>query len=240
MNAMTQQWPVSRRAHVAPTSRKRPRLFRGLTAAQMTMVRRAFTEELYHDGEPLPRGEPLVGIVLRGALREDITEADGSSRLFGLTFAGEVLSPHGRRTATVRLSALGETTMLFCDADAFTALLDEIPRLRMNYLEALQDRLAEARRWQVVLGRKTATERVASMLLCFWERQGQPEKMDLRLRRAEIGQLLCLTFETVSRQVKALEQAGAIDLPQPSSVRIRDPQRLFVASGEAAVLRRAA
>jgi len=240
MNAITQSWPVLGQSTPPRIGGKRPRLFRGLTGPQMTMVRQAFTEELYRDGDPVPRGEPIVGIVLRGALREDITDADGVSRLFGLTFVGEVISPVGPRTAASRLSALGDTTMLFCEAEAFTALLDEIPRLRMNYLDALQDRLAEARRWQVVLGRKTATERVASMLYCFWERQGRPREMSLGLRRAEIGQLLCLTFETVSRQVKALEQAGAIELPQPSCVQVRDPQYLYTASGEAAVLRRAA
>lgn len=240
MNAITQQWPVSRRTHVAPTSRRRPKLFRGLTAPQMTLVRRAFTEELFHDGEPVPREEPLVGFVLQGALREDIADADGSDRLFGMSFAGEILSPVGRRTGNAQLTALGETTVVFCEAGAFDALLHEIPRLRMNYLNALQDRIAEARRWQVMLGRKTAMERVATMLFCFWERQGRPNTMSLRLRRAEIGQLLCLTFETVSRQIKALEQAGVIELPQPSCVRLRDPQHLYVASGEASVLRRAA
>lgn len=243
MNAMTHPRGLSGNAHPARPRQKRPRLFRGLTAPQMAMTRQAFSQDLFHHGEPVPRqevGTPHVGIVLRGALREDIVEADGISRLFGLTFAGEVLSPLGPRTTGARLSAQDETTMLLCEAEAFSELLHEIPRLRMNYLEELQDRLAEARRWQVLLGRKTAAERVATMLFWFWDRQDRPVELDLRLKRSEIGELLGLTFETVSRQVKALEQSGTIELPQPTCVRIRDPQGLYVLSGEAPAHRRAA
>lgn len=243
MNAMTYPRGLSDTAQPAPARRRRPRLFRGLTAPQMAMARRAFTQDVFPDGDPVPRQEagiPHVGIVLRGALREDIVEADGVSRLFGLTFAGEVLSPLGPRTGGARLTAQGETAMLLCEADAFSELLNAIPRLRMNYLEELQDRLAEARQWQVLLGRKTAAERVATMLFWFWDRQDRPAELDLRLKRSEIGALLGLTFETVSRQFKALEQSGAIALPQPSCVRICDPQGLHALSGEAPASRRAA
>ncbi|CUH65488.1 Nitrogen fixation regulation protein FixK [Thalassovita gelatinovora] len=243
MNAMTLPWQIPGHAVPMHISTKRHKLFRGLTARQKSTVLRAFTQDIYGDGDPISRDHtnvPHPEIVLRGVLRKEVCDPDGVSRLFGLTFAGEMLSPVGPRTAGVRRTAMGETVLLSCDSDVFAVILEEIPRLRMNYLEELQDQLCEARRWQVMLGRKTAMQRVATLLLSFWERQERPEEMDLRLNRAELGQILCLTFETVSRQIKALEKAGVVALPQPSCAVIRDPQSLFAATGEAVSLRHAA
>ncbi|WP_323786461.1 Crp/Fnr family transcriptional regulator [Thalassovita sp.] len=243
MNAMTLPWQIP--GHVEPIdlSTKRHSLFRGLTTRQKAIALGAFTQDVYGDGDPIPRSRasaPHPEIALRGVLRKEVAEPGGASRLFGLTFAGEILSPAGPRTAAVQYIAMGETVLLSCDADAFAELVEEIPRLRMNYLEELQDRLCEARRGQIMLGRKTAMQRVATLLLSFWERQGRPVEMDLRLNRAELGQILCLTLETVSRQIKVLEKAGTVALPQPSRVIIRDPQSLLAATGEPVSLRRAA
>ena len=243
MNAIVQPWQLAAHDPVATTTQRRPRLFRGLSGRQMTQVRRTFDDDRFADGDPVPRPgtlAPHVGIVLTGALREDVMPHDGPACLFGLTFPGEMLSPVGRHSARSQLHAMGATRLMSCDAETFARLMDEIPRLRMNYLAELQDRLAEARRWQVLLGRKTAVERVASMLFWFWDRLGQPEELELGLSRAELGQMANLTFETVSRQIKALEQAGALALPQPSRIRVRDPQALFEATGEVPPTQRAA
>ncbi|NVK61301.1 MAG: winged helix-turn-helix domain-containing protein, partial [Rhodobacteraceae bacterium] len=51
--------------------------------------------------------------------------------------------------------------------------------------------------------------------------------------RTELGQMAGLTMETVSRQVRALEKAGVIDLPLPSRVRVIDPGALRSLSGDA-------
>lgn len=243
MNAMTQPWESPGQVKPIRAGVKQRGLFRGLTARQKTKAMQALTEEVYGDGDPLPSNEaglPQLDIVLRGAVRNEVTDADGGSRLCGMAFAGEFLSPAGPRTTAVRRSAIGETVLLSCDGDVFAALMSDIPRLRLNYLEDLQDRVDETRRWQVMLGRKTAMQRVASLLLSFWERQGRPVEMDLRLSRAEMGQILSLTFETVSRQIKALEKAGVVALPLPSCVRICDAQSLLAATGEAVQMREAA
>ncbi|MBR9651310.1 Crp/Fnr family transcriptional regulator [Thalassovita aquimarina] len=243
MNAIPLPWQFPGHAEPIHAGTAFQRLFHGLTARQKSKALQAFSKDVYGDGDTIPctgTGSAHAEIVLRGTLRKEVTDADGASRLFGLAFAGEMLTPPGLRTAGIRRTAMGETVLLSCEPEAFAALMDEIPALRMNYLRELQQRVDETRKWQVVLGRKTAMERVAALLLSFWERQGRPSKMDLRLSRVELGQILCLSFETVSRQIKALEKAGAVALPQPSCVAVRDPQRLFIAAGEAVSLRRAA
>lgn len=213
----------------------RPALFRGLTTPEMRRIRRVFTEDLYKDAEAVPRDParaPFVGLLLDGCLREDATSPDGE-RLFALTFPGETLSPLGPRRCRGRLSAIGAVRLLTCDRDGFERIAQAVPRLRLNLLGLVQEQLAEAHRWQVLLGRKNACERVASMLQWFHARQGAPAELHLPVSRTELGQMAGLTMETVSRQVRAFEKAGVIDLPLPSRVRVIDPGALQTLSGDA-------
>ncbi|NIY94715.1 Crp/Fnr family transcriptional regulator [Salipiger sp. HF18] len=221
--------------HPPATRRLRPALFQGLTTPEMRLVRRVFTEDLYDDAEAVPRDParaPFVGLLLDGCLREDAT-LPGGERLFALTFPGETLSPLGPRRRRGRLSAIGAVQLLTCDRDGFERIAQEVPRLRLNLLGLVQEHLTEAQRWQILLGRKSASERVASMLHWFHTRQGAPAELHLPVTRTELGQMAGLTMETVSRQVRALEKAGVIDLPLPSRVRVIDPGALHTLSGDA-------
>jgi CRP/FNR family transcriptional regulator, anaerobic regulatory protein len=231
MTAMIHPWPDHGLHPVEP----RPALFRGLSRAQMRHIRRAVATEPYRAGETLPRSgldAPFVGLVLSGALREDRELPKGGSHLLALTFPGEAFAPQGCDRAKGTLTAIGDTEVLTCDHTTFEELAIAIPRLRLNLLHLVQDQLAQAQYWQLLLGRKTATERIASMLRCFHQRQGQPGEIHLPVSRAELGQLTGLTLETVSRQMRALEKAGLIAMPQPTRIRIRDVDALTNLAGD--------
>lgn len=215
--------------HPPATRAPRPALFRGLTTPEMRLVRRVFGTDFHGDAEAVPCDPaPFVGLLLDGCLREDAASPEGE-RLFALTFPGETLSPLGAR----RLRAIGSVRLLTCDRTGFERIAQAVPRLRLNLLGLVQEQLAEAQRWQVLLGRKSAAERIASMLHWFHARQGTPTELHLPVSRAELGQMAGLTMETVSRQVRALEKAGVIDLPMPSRVRVLDPGALRTLSGDA-------
>ena len=239
MTAMLHPWPDTAPARSVAT---RPALFRGLSHHQLRLVQQGFALKTFADGDPLPHNPadvPYVGLVRAGALREDLSTRDGQRRLFALTFAGETLSPLLPRRAQGQLSALGPTEVLTCGRDDFEQLAATIPRLRLNLLGLVQDQLAEAQRWQVLLGRMTASERVAAMLAWFFDRQGAPDEMLLPLSRFELGQLTGLTLETVSRQMRALEKAGVIALPLPTHIRVLDACTLNTMTGTAPVRRAA-
>lgn len=233
MTATLHPWPEPAPARSGAT---RPALFRGLTHNQLRLVRRGFALATFADGDTLPRDPsdaPFVGLVRAGALLEDLSTRDGQRRLFSLTFAGETLSPLLPRRAKGQMSALGPTEVLTCGRDDFDQLAIIIPRLRLNLLGLVQDQLAEAQRWQVLLGRMTASKRVAALLAWFWDRQGTPDEMHLPLSRCELGQLTGLTLETVSRQMRALETAGVIALPLPTQIRVLDACALSAMTGTA-------
>ena len=83
----------------------------------------------------------------------------------------------------------------------------------------------------------SATERVVSFLLAFSrrnERTGQdPSDFELPMPRADIGDFLGLTIETVSRTFTKLKTLGLIELPHSNRVKLVDIDELeSLANGE--------
>ena len=76
----------------------------------------------------------------------------------------------------------------------------------------------------LLLGRKTAAEKVASFLLLMCEQQAgnDTETIDLPMGRGDIADYLGLTIETVSRTFTQLQASGLIDLPSRRRVVLRD------------------
>ena len=90
---------------------------------------------------------------------------------------------------------------------------------------ALQN-LVRAQEHLLVLGRQNATERVAAFLLDMSERQGGLRRIELQMARADIGDYLGLSVETVSRVFSRLRRKGVIGLPNLRGVEIVKRQAL--------------
>jgi CRP/FNR family transcriptional regulator len=92
----------------------------------------------------------------------------------------------------------------------------------------------------LVLGRKTAREKIASLIAIIARRhaainmQGMrgPLVIDLPLTREAMADYLGLTLETVSRQVSALKKDGVIALEGKRRVTIPDFNRLLDEAGD--------
>lgn len=65
----------------------------------------------------------------------------------------------------------------------------------------------------MLLGRKSAKERIASFLLALAGRTGEDGALHLPMSRADMADHLGLTVESVSRAVTQLERDGLIGLP---------------------------
>ena len=113
-----------------------------------------------------------------------------------------------------------------CPSRRCTSRAGQDPRLGFKLYEALARELAATRDLLLTTGQRSATERVVAFLLAFSrrnERNAQdPRVFDLPMTRADIGDFLGLTIETVSRTFTKLKVLGLIELPQSSCVRIID------------------
>ena len=101
--------------------------------------------------------------------------------------------------------------------DGFEKLLMKFPALEHKLLDRTLTELQVAREWMVLLGRKTAQERVATFILHVAEKMknhGCTSALgfDLPLGRGDIADHIGLTIETVSRQITQLKRKGIVDM----------------------------
>src|SRR6185437_6761550 len=131
-----------------------------------------------------------------------------------------------------------DTTICRFPRRQFDGFIKTRPAMERRLLAMASNELAAAQDQMVVLGRKTAQERVASFLLGLIRRQerlGRDGKaIRLTMTRSDIADYLGLTTETVSRTFTNLRADGFIELDGTTLVRALDREALrHIAEGAA-------
>ena len=189
-------------------------------------------DELLADAEPITS----YGNVLRGVSSScPRCSKTAASRWLGLQFAPDLLGRLFASESRVTAEAASDVDLCMVPKSAMEALVRDNPALEHRVmLQALRE-LDEARDWMVTLGRKTAAEKVASFLYLIASHidptQEEVTTFDLPLSRADIGDFLGLTIETVSRQMSKLKADGVIEIENYRHVSVPDLTRLRVRCG---------
>jgi CRP/FNR family transcriptional regulator len=170
----------------------------------------------------------LVGNVLDGILKISNMTGDGREQIVGLLFPSDFLGrPFGDMQQQSVTALTAATVCVFRRGafDTFSGTHDGVERALLD--RTLQE-LDRARRWMLLLGRMSAVERVASLVIELIERVGAPDggAVILPLSRQQMADLLGLTIETVSRSMTKFERAGLIELPGGRRIALRDEQAL--------------
>lgn len=172
---------------------------------------------------------PLIVNVLSGMLKLSSGARNGSEQILGLIgpggFAGR---PQGGRTGQT-IAALIDTEICIFSSDRFAQLADLHPELRTSLLERSLGELDRTRRWMLLLGRGSAAERVAALLIDFTGEGAGPHL--LPLSRGQMAEFAGLTIETVSRQLTRLKAAGVISLPSRDTFELLDREALLTIAG---------
>jgi CRP/FNR family nitrogen fixation transcriptional regulator len=179
-------------------------------------------EEIYGDGEPAD----YVYEVASGAVRTCKLLDDGRRQIGAFHVAGDVFglgsSPDHRMTA----DAIVNTTVRLVRRRSLQAAAQGDVRIaNALWTMAVRD-LRHAEDHMLLLGRKTAKERVATFLLEMDGRLAVAGLLDLPMCRRDIGDYLGLTLETVSRVLSLLQQEGVLDLSGARHIVLRNRQRL--------------
>ncbi len=87
--------------------------------------------------------------------------------------------------------------------------------------------LTRAQDHAVLLGRRSALEKVAAFLLKWAEQSAARGTIALAMTRQDIGDYLGLTIETVSRSLSQLERDEVIELPSVRQIRVKDFEALI-------------
>lgn len=182
----------------------------------------------------------FVGSVVTGIAMLTQTLEDGRTQMVGLLFPSDFLGRPARDIAPFNAVATSEVTLCCFRRRSFMEMLHKTPHLSQRLLEMTLDELDAAREWMVLLGRKTAREKIASFISIVARRQAALEKrqpggqmrLELPLTRESMADYLGLTLETVSRQISALKRDGVISLQGKRGVLLPDYARLVEESGD--------
>ena len=117
----------------------------------------------------------------------------------------------------VTAEAICETVLMRYPRRLFEAVVEEDRGLGRLVYAALCDGLASAQDRMLLLGRKTAIERIASFLLMMADRRPDG-RVELPMTRADIADYLGLTVETVSRILSQLKAEGVIAMREPTRI----------------------
>jgi CRP/FNR family transcriptional regulator, anaerobic regulatory protein len=188
------------------------------------------------------RGDALnvVASVVSGTATLERAIEDGRTQMVGLLLPSDFIGRPGRATLQYDVTAVTDVTLCCFHRKPFEATLLEIPHLQTRLLEMALDELDAARDWMLLLGRKTAREKISSLLILIVKRSmhpdatelGTPSRIELPISREAIGNFLGLTIETVSRQFTSLRRDGIIELDGKRSVIISDLIALMDETGD--------
>jgi len=182
----------------------------------------------------------FVGSVVAGIATLSQTMEDGRRQMVGLLLPSDFLGRPGREFAPYDVTATTDLTLCCFKRKPFEDLIVSTPHVSQRLLEMTLDELDAAREWMLLLGRKTAREKIASLIAIIARRDaaltkhdpGKPFTFDLPMTREAMADYLGLTLETVSRQVSALKKAGVIELAGKRQITIPDFGRLMDETGD--------
>jgi CRP/FNR family transcriptional regulator len=168
--------------------------------------------------------------ITSGSLSLSKSMADGRRQITGFLGPGDFVGLNTREAYTVSAETLTETHVCRFPRLAFRKLMATMPALEHKLLALAESELATAQEQILLLGRKTAMERIASFLLLQSERcraRGMAANpIPLPMTRAEVADYLGLTIETVSRCFTKLRKLEVIGLLAADRVEIKQPDRL--------------
>ena len=158
-------------------------------------------------------------VVEFGVVRICRLTADGRRQVHAFHFAGEVFGFEAGSEHQFYAESVNGAGVRSLRASGNDALAPNLLALALNSL-------VRAQQHQLVLGRRSATEKVAGFILDMIDRLGGDDIVGLPMQRNDVADYLGLTFETVSRALRVLKEEGAIRVPNAHQFEIVDLEKL--------------
>jgi CRP/FNR family transcriptional regulator, anaerobic regulatory protein len=218
---------------------------RAVPDADLALLADATTELEFGKGEVLVReDDPAAHLfnITAGAVKIYKLLPDGRRQVLGFLFTGDFLGVGRRDRYGFTAEALSPVRLCRFPRRKFMQLLDACPTFERELLCRASSEISAAQEQMLLLGRKTARERIASFLKAVAaraERLGAPaDRIHLPMTRTDIADYLGLTTETVSRIFTDLRRQGRIRLAGTGEVHLVDSVGLgAIAEGYAGRIR---
>lgn len=174
---------------------------------------------------PLHRGDYLfqhgdrfrsLFVVKTGSIKTYAPSPEGGEQVLGFHLPGEIIGLDAIENNAHSCSAKVLETTAFCEVpfSRFEELSVTIPSLQHQMYRLLSKEIAQETEMLLLLGKKSAEDRLATFLLSLSQRLQKrglsPTDFYLSMSRHEIGNYLGLAVETVSRLFTRFQEEGLL------------------------------
>ena len=188
----------------------------------------------YSAGAPIFwEGDPAGQIfdIADGVLRVYKILAHGRRAIVGFIYPGDVLGVSCQRRYLFTAEAVTDVKVRRFSRGRFFSLISESPALRPQLFALLCDEMSAAQDQMLLLGHKSAEERVVSFLLAVHRKSAVGNDIHLPMGRLDMADYLGLTIETVSRTMTSLTRRGLIAAAGRQTLTLRMPNTLREIAG---------
>jgi CRP/FNR family transcriptional regulator, nitrogen fixation regulation protein len=161
----------------------------------------------------------LLYRVVRGVVRTSRLTADGRRQVGDFYYPGDIFGLEPGPNHRFAAEALDDCDILVVRRSAVRAFAGDA-ELDRAILEATRQEMERLQDHVVMLGRKSARERVACFLMSVAQRQDEAQ-VDLAMGRQDMADYLGLTIETISRMLTQLQGEAIVDFPSARRFEVR-------------------
>jgi CRP/FNR family nitrogen fixation transcriptional regulator len=156
--------------------------------------------------------------VLSGVVRTSKLLSDGRRQIDAFHLAGDIFGLEAGEEYRFCAESVGECVVIAYRRSNLGVLTGSDAQLAQEMTMGMMRSLIRAQNHMLLLGRKSALEKIATFLLDMAQRTAGSKALDLPMSRMDIADHLGLTIETVSRSFTQLERQGVIELPSARRV----------------------
>ncbi|MET0379054.1 MAG: fumarate/nitrate reduction transcriptional regulator Fnr [Spongiibacteraceae bacterium] len=182
-------------------------------------------DSIIQRGRPLQKGEYLfrqndvfrsVYAVRSGSLKSYSTASCGTEQVTAFYLPGEILGMDGIGAGKHLSSAIALETAAVCEMpfELLGELSTRVPKLQRHFFQLMSQEIAADQQLIAMLSKNSADQRVAALLINLsarnFHRKLSATLFRLPMSRAEMGNYLGLTVETMSRVFGRLQKSGII------------------------------
>jgi len=169
-------------------------------------------QRLYHPGDEFQN----IYVVRSGSIKTYTTTPNGDQQITGFHLPGEMIGLDGVSADKYSCTAEALETTSVCELpfSRLESLSSQVPGLQRQLHRLMSKELLAEQHLLLQLGKMSAESRVAAFLVSISLRLKQrgfsPQKFNLTMTRADVGNYLGMAVETVSRQFTHFQEQGVI------------------------------
>jgi CRP/FNR family nitrogen fixation transcriptional regulator len=149
--------------------------------------------------------------VTSGTVRTYKLLNDGRRQINAFYLVGDIFAIEAGREHRFSAEAVDDVMVTAWRRSRLDGIVQDHPAFGERVMSMIRS-LERAQDHMLLLGRKTAQEKIATFLIDLAERMDEDERIELPMPRSDIADHLGLTIETVSRTLSDLGRQGLIRL----------------------------